>query len=63
MIQLKMWTLRRTLVCHFPHGDPHGNAYLQQLGRIPAGYKAPPVPWMQQHVAKAPQPKATKAES
>ena len=42
----------------FPHGDPAGNAYLQQLGRIPPGYKAPPVQWMQQHAAKASLPKA-----
>ena len=42
----------------FPHGDPHGNAYLRQLGQVPPNYKAPPVPWMQQHVPKAAPPKA-----
>ena len=42
----------------FPHGDPHGNAYLRQLGNIPPAYKAPPVQWMQQHAPKAPLPKA-----
>ena len=42
----------------FPHEDPHGNAYLQQLGRVPPHYKAPPVQWMQQHAPKAALPKA-----
>ena len=42
----------------FPHGDPHGNAYLRQLGRVPPNYKAPPVQWMQQHAPKAALPKA-----
>ena len=42
----------------FPHGDPHGNAYLRQLGQVPPNYKAPPVPWMQQHAPKAALPKA-----
>ena len=42
----------------FPHGDPHGNAYLRQLGQVPPNYKAPPVAWMQQHAPKAALPKA-----
>ena len=42
----------------FPHGDPHGNAYLRQLGQVPPNYKAPPVQWMQQHAPKAALPKA-----
>ena len=42
----------------FPHGDPHGNAYLRHLGQVPPNYKAPPVQWMQQHAPKAALPKA-----
>ena len=42
----------------FPHGDPHGNAYLRQLRQVPPNYKAPPVQWMQQHAPKAALPKA-----
>ena len=42
----------------FPHGDPHGNAYLRQLGQVPPNYKAPPAQWMQQHAPKAALPKA-----
>ena len=42
----------------FPHGDPHSNAYLRQLGQVPPNYKAPPTQWMQQHAPNEALPKA-----